>query len=389
MGKVTPIFLCYLCLYITNGYPRNKKHNVVERFCVIMAGGIGSRFWPMSTNDRPKQFLDFFGTGKSLLQMTFDRFRQVMPSENILIVSNRQYKDLILEQLPELKAEQVLLEPMRRNTAPCIYYAVSRIKSYLKSRGATDASMVVAPSDHLILKEGDFLESVRRGLDFVEQGDVLLTLGITPSRPETGYGYIQKGEGTGDLRKVKAFTEKPNRDLANVFFQSGEFLWNAGIFMWSLSSIEKAFRMFLPDIVTLFERGESVFGSKEEESFINEIYPNCQNISIDYGVLEKASNIHVLSAEFGWSDLGTWGSLHELSAKDENGNAMIGGNVMLNDSKGNMVVSSGERLVVLQGIENCVVAESNGVVLVCKLDEEQKIRQIVNDVSVKFDGKYT
>lgn len=361
----------------------------MERFCVIMAGGIGSRFWPMSKNDCPKQFLDFFGTGRSLLQLTYDRFRQMIAKENILVVSNRQYKELILEQLPELNEDQVLLEPMRRNTAPCIYYAAERIRSRLREKGLEDASMVVAPSDHLILKEGDFLESVRRGLDFVEQGDVLLTLGITPSRPETGYGYIQKGEGTGDLRKVKAFTEKPNRELANVFFQSGEFLWNAGIFMWSLSSIEKAFKMFLPDIVTLFERGESVFGSKEEEGFISEIYPNCQNISIDYGVLEKASNIHVLSAEFGWSDLGTWGSLHELSAKDENGNATIGGNVVLNDSKGNMVVSSGERLVVLQGIENCVVAESNGVVLVCKLDEEQKIRQIVNDVSVKFDGKYT
>lgn len=389
MGKVTPNFLCYLCLYITNVYPRNKKHNVVERFCVIMAGGIGSRFWPMSTNDRPKQFLDFFGTGKSLLQMTFDRFRQVMPSENILIVSNRQYKDLILEQLPELKAEQVLLEPMRRNTAPCIYYAVSRIKSYLKSRGATDASMVVAPSDHLILKEGDFLDSVRRGFDFVEQNDALLTLGITPSRPETGYGYIQIGEGSDDLCKVKAFTEKPNRELANVFFQSGEFFWNAGIFLWSLRSIDAAFRMFLPEMVSLFERGEEKFGTNDEEGFINDIYPNCQNISIDYGVLEKATNIHVLTADFGWSDLGTWGSLRELSEKDEQGNAMVCGDVMMNDCKGNVIAVGAGKLLVLQGIENCIVAESDGVMLVCKLEDEQKIRQIVNDVAVKFDGKFT
>ncbi len=348
-----------------------------------MAGGIGSRFWPMSKNARPKQFIDFFGTGKSLLQLTFDRFKQVVPTSNILIVSNRQYKDLILEQLPELDEKQVLLEPMRRNTAPCIYYAVARIK-----KRVANANIIVAPSDHLILKEGDFLDTIRCGLDFVEHNDALLTLGIKPSRPETGYGYIQIGEGKGSLRKVKTFTEKPNHDLAKVFFESGEFFWNAGIFLWSLNAIDNAFSKFLPDIAARFNEGSDKLGTDQEEEFINTIYPSCQNISIDYGVLEKADNVHVLTADFGWSDLGTWGSLHELSPKDGDNNVTVRGNVLLNNSNGNIISTAPDKLVVLQGINDCIVAEADGALLICKLDEEQKIRQIVNDVSVKFNGKF-
>ena len=263
--------------------------NTNNNYCVIMAGGIGARFWPYSKNSRPKQFLDFFGTGRSLIQLTFDRFRQVVPVENILIVSNRLYKDLILEQLPELKPEQVLLEPMRRNTAPCIYYAVSRIKA------KTDkANIIVAPSDHLILNEVNFLETIRQGLDFVEQNDALLTLGIKPSRPETGYGYIQIADGDGSLRKVKTFTEKPNLELAKVFFESGEFFWNSGIFLWNLQAIDNAFHELLPDIAARFDGGKDVYGTDKEDSFISKIYPSCENISIDYGVLEKASNVNVL-----------------------------------------------------------------------------------------------
>lgn len=357
--------------------------NTNNNYCVIMAGGIGARFWPYSKNSRPKQFLDFFGTGRSLIQLTFDRFRQVVPVENILIVSNRLYKDLILEQLPELKPEQVLLEPMRRNTAPCIYYAVSRIKA------KTDkANIIVAPSDHLILNEVNFLETIRQGLDFVEQNDALLTLGIKPSRPETGYGYIQIADGDGSLRKVKTFTEKPNLELAKVFFESGEFFWNSGIFLWNLQAIDNAFHELLPDIAARFDGGKDVYCTDKEDSFINEIYPSCENISIDYGVLEKASNVNVLCSDFGWSDLGTWGSLFDISPKDNGNNVTMRGIVEYYDAKDNVVAVPKNKLAVIQGLEDYIVAENDDVLLICRKADEQKIRQFVNDVSVKFNGKY-
>ena len=357
--------------------------NTNNNYCVIMAGGIGARFWPYSKNSRPKQFLDFFGTGRSLIQLTFDRFRQVVPVENILIVSNRLYKDLILEQLPELKPEQVLLEPMRRNTAPCIYYAVSRIKS------KTDkANIIVAPSDHLILNEVNFLETIRQGLDFVEQNDALLTLGIKPSRPETGYGYIQIADGDGSLRKVKTFTEKPNLELAKVFFESGEFFWNSGSFLWNLQAIDNAFHELLPDIAARFDGGKDVYGTDKEDNFINEIYPSCENISIDYGVLEKASNVNVLCSDFGWSDLGTWGSLFDISPKDNGNNVTMRGIVEYYDAKDNVVAVPKNKLAVIQGLEDYIVAENDDVLLICRKADEQKIRQFVNDVSVKFNGKY-
>lgn len=357
--------------------------NTNNNYCVIMAGGIGARFWPYSKNSRPKQFLDFFGTGRSLIQLTFDRFRQVVPVENILIVSNRLYKDLILEQLPELKPEQVLLEPMRRNTAPCIYYAVSRIKA------KTDkANIIVAPSDHLILNEVNFLETIRQGLDFVEQNDALLTLGIKPSRPETGYGYIQIADGDGSLRKVKTFTEKPNLELAKVFFESGEFFWNSGIFLWNLQAIDNAFHELLPDIAVRFDGGKDVYGTDKEDSFISKIYPSCENISIDYGVLEKASNVNVLCSDFGWSDLGTWGSLFDISPKDNGNNVTMRGIVEYYDAKDNVVAVPKNKLAVIQGLEDYIVAENDDVLLICRKADEQKIRQFVNDVSVKFNGKY-
>jgi len=253
-----------------------------NNYCIIMAGGVGSRFWPFSRNERPKQFLDFFGTGRSLLQLTFDRFRQMVPVQNILIVSNIIYKDLILEQLPEIKASQILLEPNRRNTAPCIAYAVNRIKSMTDK-----ANIIVAPSDHLILKENVFLDVLKVGLDFVEKNDCLLTLGIKPSRPETGYGYIQVEEGESDLCKVKAFTEKPNAELAKVFFETGEFFWNSGIFLWNLNTIDNAFNELLPDVALKFQEGKNSFNTPDEQEFINQMYPSCPNISIDYGIMEK------------------------------------------------------------------------------------------------------
>jgi mannose-1-phosphate guanylyltransferase len=348
-----------------------------------MAGGIGARFWPFSRNHKPKQFLDFFGTGKSLLQLTYDRFRRIVPAENILIVSNHLYKDLILEQLPELNENQVLLEPMRRNTAPCIAYAVNRIKAV-----ADNANIIVAPSDHLILKEDDFIATIRKGIDFVEKNKSLLTLGMKPTRPETGYGYIQISEGEGDLRKVKTFTEKPDLELAKVFVDSGEFYWNSGIFLWNLQAIDEAFECYLPDLASKFSAGKDRFNTAAEKDFIDEIFPSCQNISIDYGILEKAPNVFVLCAEFGWSDLGTWGSLYELSDKDDRQNVTLKCDAQYYDSRDNIVVLPKGKLAVLEGLDNYIVAEEDDVLLICRKTEEQKIRQIVNDITIKFKGKF-
>ena len=349
-----------------------------------MAGGLGARFWPFSRNERPKQFLDFFGTGRSLLQMTFDRFVNVVPASNILIVSNVIYKNLILEQLPEIKPEQVLLEPARRNTAPCIAYAVNRIKAITEQ-----ANIIVAPSDHLILKEDRFIETIKEGLDFVEKNDSLLTLGIKPSRPETGYGYIQVDEGATNPRKVKTFTEKPNAELAKVFFETGEFFWNSGIFLWNLKTIDTAFNVYLPDVAAKFSTGSVFFNTDKEQDFIDEIYPSCPNISIDYGIMEKAESVFVLCAEFGWSDLGTWGSLYDLSEKDENQNVMLKCNTILYESKENIIALPKDKLAVIQDLSGYIVAESDNVLLICKRSEEQRIRQYVNDANFKFNGKYS
>ena len=353
-----------------------------NNFCVIMAGGVGSRFWPFSRNNKPKQFLDFFGTGSSLLQMTFNRFRKLMPAENIYIVSNIMYRDLILEQLPEINASQVLLEPMRRNTAPCIAYAVNRIHAV-----TDNANIVVAPSDHLILKEEEFLNTIRTGLDFVSKQNALLTLGIKPSRPETGYGYIQIDEGEGNLRKVKTFTEKPNLELAKVFMESGEFFWNSGIFLWGLHSITEAFDNHLPDVAFKFKEGKELYGTAAEQDFINEMFPSCHNISIDYGIMEKASNVYVLCSDFGWSDLGTWGSLYDLSEKDDNRNVTLKCDALYYGSQNNIVAMSKDKLAIIQGLDGYIVAESDNALLICKKEEEQSIRQYVNDATVKFAGK--
>ena len=354
-----------------------------QNYCVIMAGGVGSRFWPFSRTNRPKQFLDFFGTGRSLLQMTYDRFRKVVPAENILIVSNLIYKDTILEQLPEINEKQVLLEPHRRNTAPCIAYAINRIKSI------TDhANIIVAPSDHLILKENDFIEVLKTGIEFVDQNDSLLTIGIQPSRPETGYGYIQIEEGTGNLRRVKTFTEKPNAELAQVFFETGEFYWNSGMFLWNLKTIDQAFQTLLPDVASRFSTGKDLYNTPSEQDFINEIYPTCMNISIDYGIMEKADNVHVLCADIGWTDLGTWGSLYEMSNKDEHDNVTLKCKTLFYESSENIVALPQGKLAVIEGLSGYLVAESDNVLLICKKDEEARIRQFVNDAVVSFDGEY-
>lgn len=315
--------------------------------------------------------------------MTFDRFRHLMPAENILIVSNVIYKDLILEQLPEIKPSQVLLEPNRRNTAPCIAYAVNRIKAMTDK-----ANIVVAPSDHLIMKEADFLETIKAGLDFIEKNDNLLTLGMKPSRPETGYGYIQIDEGDTALRKVKTFTEKPNAELAQIFYETGEFFWNSGIFLWNLQTIDKAFQTLLPEVAVKFNAGKDVFNTDAEQAFIDKMYPSCANISIDYGIMEKAENVYVLCSEFGWTDLGTWGSLYEMSPKDNNENVSLKCETLFYESDNNIVALPAGKLAVIQDLKGYIVAESDNVLLICKQQDEQRIRQFVNDASVKFEDKY-
>ena len=355
-----------------------------DNYCVIMGGGIGSRFWPFSRKTMPKQFLDFFGTGRSLLQQTFDRFNKIIPTENILIVTNAIYADLVKEQLPELDPKQILLEPARRNTAPCIAWASYHIRSL-----NPNANIVVAPSDDLILKEGEFLAAIEKGLDFVSKYDKLLTLGIKPNRPETGYGYIQIAEQEGDnFYKVKTFTEKPELELAKVFVESGEFYWNSGLFMWNVNTIIKAGEALLPELASKLAPGKDVYGTPEEKAFIEENFPACPNVSIDFGIMEKADNVYVSLGDFGWSDLGTWGSLYDLSPKDEQGNVTLKCDSMIYNSNDNIVVLPKGKLAVIEGLEGFLVAESDNVLLICKKDEEHAIRKYVNDAQMKLGEDY-
>jgi mannose-1-phosphate guanylyltransferase len=357
-----------------------NKHD----YCVIMAGGVGSRFWPVSRSSKPKQFLDMLGVGKSLLQQTYERFQALIPRENILIVSNAEYAEMIKEQLPLILDENVLLEPYRRNTAPCIAYAAYKI--YKKD---PDAKMVVAPSDHLILKESLFIELIKESLEFVADNKALLTLGIPPSRPETGYGYIQMAKNMkidshkNAFHSVKTFTEKPNIEMARIFFESGEFFWNAGIFVWSLKTILKSFEKYLPEINNSFAEGIELYNTDKETPFIKGIYSECRNISIDYGIMEKADNVFVLTADIGWSDLGTWGSLYDQTKKDEHKNAVLGKNVFLYDVNNTLVRSPDKKLVVIQGLNDCIVVESDDVLLICKMDQEQRIKSFVNDIKLE------
>lgn len=350
-----------------------------------MGGGVGSRFWPFSKENRPKQFLDFFGTGRSLLQSTFDRFKKIIPPENIFVVTNDAYAEMTLRQLPELSENQILLEPLRRNTAPAIAFAVFHIQAI-----NPDANIVVAPSDHLILKEDVFLSEIERGLRFVEKNPVLLTLGIKPSRPETGYGYIQENheEVVDGIKKVKTFTEKPNIDLAKVFFESGEFVWNSGIFLWNAKTILNSFKLHLPDIVNKFNEGKEFFNTPREKEFIDQAFPFCPNISIDYGIMEKADNVYVIGCDFGWSDLGTWGSLHEITQKDDDNNASLHCKTLYIESNNNVVTMSDDKLVVIQGLDGYIVAESDNTLLICKKEEEQRIKHFVTDVKFRYGDEY-
>jgi mannose-1-phosphate guanylyltransferase len=342
----------------------------------------------MSKTSRPKQFIDVLGTGKTLIQMTFDRFKNICPAENVLVVTNGIYKDLVLEQLPELSENQVLCEPSRRNTAPCIAYANYKIKEQ-----NPNALVVVAPSDHIIMKEDEFTRDISMALKAAAENDWLLTLGIKPSRPDTGYGYIQFEEESvfsadDRLKKVKTFTEKPTLEIAKSFLESGDFLWNSGIFVWSLKSIMKAFDQHLEEVDALFSKGIGKYNTPQEDGFIDETYAVCKNISIDYGVMEKAENVYVMGVDFGWSDLGTWGSLYTLREKDTNENAVVGDNVMLYDSKHCIVNMPKEKLVVLQGLDDYIVVEDEGTLLVVRKEDEQKIRQFVNDVKAEKGNRF-
>ena len=379
-----------------------------NNYCVIMAGGIGSRFWPFSRADKPKQFLDFFGTGRSLLQMTVDRFRPLVPIENMFIVTNVTYKQMIMEQIPDFSEGNILCEPARRNTAPCIAYAIAHIRALcLKRAGLTaqnqdwtrpemQANIVVAASDHLILEEEKFRATIQKAFDFVSTHNDICTLGMTPTRPETGYGYIQFiNDGMSaalplndGIYPVKTFTEKPNLEMAKVFLESGDFLWNSGIFIWNLQTISEAFRYLLPEVADHFREGELLMGTEQEEDFIEQIFPKCPNISIDYGIMEKADNVYVIPSSFGWSDLGTWGSLYELSEKDEAQNVSLHSDALFYEATGNVVTLEPGKLAVVQGVDDMIIAEQKGVLLVCKKAEEQRIKQFVADAQEKFSGKY-
>lgn len=355
----------------------NKNH-----FVVIMAGGIGSRFWPYSRNDHPKQFLDVLGVGKTLLQLTYDRFLDICPKENMYIVTNDTYDDLVKEQLPDMQDDQILLEPTRRNTAPCIGYASYKIKARNPK-----ALIVVTPADHAIIKEEIFKKTILTSLKYAARDNYLITLGITPNRPETGYGYIQYIENDDEqIKKVKTFTEKPQLDLAKKFIESGDFVWNAGIFIWNVNAIIKALNKYLPDMAEIFEGLHNDFYTEKEYKSIRIAYSHFKNISIDYGVMEKASNVYVILGDFGWSDLGSWDSLHDLKKKDKNKN-VIEGSAMTYDAHNCLIKGSKEKLIVVQGLNGYLVADCGNVLLICRKDQEKAIRQFVKDAKAKRGGK--
>ena len=357
-----------------------------NNYCVIMGGGIGTRFWPFSRETRPKQFLDFFGIGRSLLQMTVDRFAKLIPIENIYIVTNQIYADLVKEQLPLLKEKQILLEPARRNTAPCIAYAAYHIKAC-----NPDANIVVTPSDHMILNDEKFIADVDKGLTFVRDNKALVTFGIIPSRPETAYGYIQSSENMiGEFTKVKTFTEKPNEELANVFLKSGEFFWNSGMFFWNVDTILDAIRKFLPDISARFDIGLKSFNTDDEKRFIEANFSYCSSISIDYGIMEKADNVFMLCVDFGWADLGTWGSIFDVAAnKDESNNAVLKSRALLYEAENNIIaLENKDRIAVVQGLKDYIIAESGNVLMICKKKDEDRIKQYMADAYIKYGDKF-
>ncbi len=355
-----------------------------EVYVAIMAGGIGSRFWPMSRTNRPKQFLDVLNTGQTLIQLTVERYLKFCPLENIYIVTNEDYVSLVKEQIPGLSDDQILAEPVRRNTAPCISYVSQKI--YKKN---PEAKIIVTPSDHLILKEDKFVEAMKQGLAFIENKDVLLTIGIKPTRPDTGYGYIQHDEEVENkVYKVKAFTEKPEKELAKTFIKSGDFLWNSGTFIWSAKAINQAIAEHIPSVHEAISSCIDDFFTANEAKAISPAYAQCTSISIDYGVMEKANNAYVLPAEFGWSDIGTWTSLYDVYDKDYLKNAVLGNQVQIFDGSDNMIVAPKDKLVVINGLNDYCVIDTEDVLMIFKKDREQEVKKITSSLKTKKLDKY-
>ncbi len=354
-----------------------------DTYVVIMAGGVGSRFWPYSRNYRPKQFLDVLDTGYSLIQLTNNRFKSICPQENVYVVTNSSYVDLVKEHLPNLSDHQILSEPMGRNTAPCIAYASYKIAAKNKN-----ANIIVTPSDHTVFKEKEFEEVILTAVESAASSDRIITIGIKPNRPETGYGYIQFLPDLADqVKKVKTFTEKPGIELAKKFLDSGDFVWNAGIFIWNVNTIQSAFEKFLPDMAELFAQGESLYHSPQEPNFIKDVYYQCKNISIDYGVMEKASNVYVVQADFGWSDIGSWATLHDMKKKDENNN-VFEATILAYDTKNCIVKGPKDKLIIVQGLDGYLVADIDNVLVICEKNDEQQFRNFSADIKAHKMLKY-
>lgn len=346
---------------------------------VIMAGGVGSRFWPMSTAARPKQFIDVMGVGKTLLQLTVERFGSLVPPSNVWVVTNQRYAAIVREQLPQVPVSNILCEPCRRNTAPCIAYVSWRIKSH-----DPKANIVVTPSDHVVLDTAEFQRVVAECMKFTSESDAIVTLGIKPSRPETGYGYIQADLSVSTLSnkeifRVDTFREKPDLETAKQYVQKSNFFWNSGLFIWSVNTIVNAFRIYQPNIAKVFDSMASVYGTDREQDAVDRLFPECDSISVDYAIMEKAEEIFVCPADFGWSDLGTWGSLQQQTVRDLYGNACIGSNIALFESHDCMVHTTQEKRVVIQGLDGYVVAENDDTLLICKLSDEQRIKQFIGE----------
>lgn len=347
-------------------------------YVVLMAGGVGVRFWPYSRNSKPKQFLDVLGTGKTLLQSTFDRFAPMCPVENIYIVTHEEHAHIVQQQLPQIHAAQILTEPMRKNTAACIAYA-----SYAINQKNSEAVIVVSPSDHLIMMEQEFQDVIKKAADQAKGQDKLITLGISPSRPETGYGYIQYHTEKTFAKKVKTFTEKPELSLAKKFLESGDFVWNSGIFIWGVDAILKAFHQYLPEMSEVFDDVvKSKIGTPEEKEAIMSAYSQCKNISIDYGIMEKATNVYVCLGNFTWSDLGSWASIHEISEKDENNN-VVNANALTYDTRNSIIKGSSDKLIVVQGLNGYLIGEFGNVIIVCEKDREEQFRRFVTDTKAR------
>ncbi len=352
-------------------------------YAILMAGGVGSRFWPVSTSDFPKQFHDMLGTGQTLIQCTFSRLAKIVPKENIFVLTNEKYNDLVLQQLPEVKQRQVVTEPAMRNTAPCILYAAMKIQ-----KENSDAVMVVAPSDHWIEDENAFVENLQQSFTACSQNNILMTLGIQPTFANTGYGYIQYKKENNPIKEVTQFTEKPNYEKAKEFLNAGNYLWNAGIFIWSANSIISAFSEFQKEMTDLFEKGLDVYNTEEEKAFIEANYALAENISIDYAILEKAQNVYVLPATFDWNDLGTWGSLYDKLDKTDAGNAVVNARVLAHEAKGNMIKTSKDKIVVVDGLEDYIIVDKEDVLLIYPKKKEQDIKEVLKKVKETYGEKY-